>query len=75
MESIIVKGPEGIGIIPASSGIQELTEMKSVQQAQLIRELSAVVGRYDYLLIVVFGLQALLGVVYVARLAVVGVYL
>ena len=51
LKSIIVDGPEGIGIIPASSGIQELTEMDAAQQAQLIGELSTVMELYDYILI------------------------
>ena len=51
LASIIVDGPEGIGIIPASSGIQELTEMGTSQQAHLISELSTVMERYDYILI------------------------
>jgi flagellar biosynthesis protein FlhG len=51
LESIIVDGPKGIEIIPASSGIQELTEMRSGQQANLIGQLSAIMGRYDYILI------------------------
>jgi len=51
LKSIIVEGPEGIGIIPASSGIQELTEMGPSQQAHLIGELSTVMERYDYILI------------------------
>jgi len=51
LKSIIVDGPEGIGIIPASSGIQELTEMGASQQAHLIGELSSVMELYDYILI------------------------
>jgi flagellar biosynthesis protein FlhG len=51
LKAIIVDGPEGIGIIPASSGIQELTEMGASQQAHLIGELSTVMERYDYILI------------------------
>jgi len=51
LKAIIVDGPEGIGIIPASSGIQELTEIGSSQQAHLINELSQVMECYDYILI------------------------
>ncbi len=51
LKSIIVDGPEGVGIIPASSGIQELTEIGLSQQAHLIAELNTVMERYDYILI------------------------
>lgn len=51
LEEIIIEGPEGIGIIPASSGIQELTEMGEIKRGRLIRELDSVMKNYDFFLI------------------------
>jgi flagellar biosynthesis protein FlhG len=51
IQSIIVKGPEDIHILPASSGIQELTEMSERKRDRLVNELSSILGAYDFLLI------------------------
>jgi flagellar biosynthesis protein FlhG len=51
LSSIIVEGPEGIDIIPASSGIQELAEMDEASRQRLLTELKTVLGNYDYLFI------------------------
>lgn len=51
LKSIILEGPEGIHIIPASSGIQELTDLSEVKRSQLLFQLRQVVDSYDFILI------------------------
>jgi len=51
LKDLIVEGPAGIKILPASSGIQELTELDEFQRLRLIEEFEAYDGEVDYLLI------------------------
>lgn len=51
LRSIILSGPEGIDIIPASSGIQELAEMGERKRLILLRQLNELLKDYDYVLI------------------------
>ncbi len=51
IEKIMVDGPEGIKIIPASSGIQEITNLDPYQEERLIQELSNIEKFTDILLI------------------------
>lgn len=51
MKDIIVKTSEGIDIIPASSGIRELTQLSSVQKMKIIEELENIDKNYDIFLI------------------------
>ncbi len=51
LEDIIVKGPEGILIVPASSGIEELTHLNEVQKLRLLEEFEGLHKRVDYILI------------------------
>lgn len=51
ISEIIIEGPWGIKILPASSGIQELTALTEEQKMQLINELDGLDGFIDILLI------------------------
>jgi len=51
LKDLIVEGPEGIKILPASSGVQELTELDEFQRLRLIEEFDAYDEDVDYLLI------------------------
>ena len=51
IEDIIVNGPEGIKILPASSGIQELSELKTDQKLLLLESLDSYESDFDYVLI------------------------
>lgn len=51
LRSIVMEGPEGIHIIPASSGIQELTDLGERKRQILLRQLTDLVQDYDFLLI------------------------
>lgn len=51
MQDLIVEGPHGIKVLPASSGIQELTSLNEFQKLRLIEELDKYEEHVDYLLI------------------------
>lgn len=51
IEKIMIEGPSGIKIIPASSGIQEITNLDPFQEERLIQELSNIEKFTDILLI------------------------
>jgi flagellar biosynthesis protein FlhG len=51
LEDIVVEGPSGVKIIPASSGIEQMTALTREQQLRLIRGLSQLGAQTDYLLI------------------------
>jgi flagellar biosynthesis protein FlhG len=51
LSQIIVQGPEDVSIIPASSGVQELTNLTEGQKMHLLNEFDALNNRYDILLI------------------------
>ncbi|WP_353683464.1 MinD/ParA family protein [Thermodesulfovibrio sp. 3907-1M] len=51
MKDIIVKTPEGIDIIPASSGIRELTQLTYGHKMRIIEELENIDKDYDIFLI------------------------
>lgn len=51
ISDIIVKGPGNMLILPASSGIQELTQLTSEQKVQILNELDGVIDSVDLLLI------------------------
>jgi flagellar biosynthesis protein FlhG len=51
IEEIIVEGPQGIKIVPASSGIQEITNLDSYQEERLLTEISKIENFTDILLI------------------------
>ncbi len=51
LEEIVIKGPSGIRIVPASSGIEQMTALTGEQQTKLIRGLTQLGADADYLLI------------------------
>jgi flagellar biosynthesis protein FlhG len=51
LKDLIVEGPEGVKILPASSGIQELTSLDEFQRLRLLEEFDSYEGDVDYLLI------------------------
>ena len=50
IEEIIVEGPGGINILPATSGVQELTQLNKEARLVLVEELDRISSRYDFLL-------------------------
>ena len=51
MSDIIVEGPGNMLILPASSGIQELTQLTPEQKVKILSELDGVIDSVDLLLI------------------------
>ncbi|MEW5978214.1 MAG: MinD/ParA family protein [Acidobacteriota bacterium] len=51
LDDIVIEGPSGIKIIPASSGIEQMTALTTEQQTKLIRGISKLEAQSDYLLI------------------------
>ncbi len=51
LKDLIVEGPNGVKVLPASSGIQELTTLDEFQRLRLIEEFEAYDEDMDYLLI------------------------
>ncbi|MFQ5469307.1 MAG: MinD/ParA family protein [Gammaproteobacteria bacterium] len=51
LEEVIVSGPRGVRIIPASSGIKEMAELSSVEHAGVIQAFSELSFNPDYLII------------------------
>lgn len=51
ISEIIIKGPGNMNILPASSGIQELTKLTKEQRIQILTELDLLIDQVDILLI------------------------
>lgn len=51
LEEILIQGPGGFKLLPAASGIPELTELDNTQRLLLLDELDALRDRFDVLLI------------------------
>jgi flagellar biosynthesis protein FlhG len=51
LNDIIVQGPEGIRIIPASSGLQRMSELTGAQRSRLIESFASLEADTDYFLI------------------------
>lgn len=51
LSDIIINGPGRLKILPASSGIQELTKLTHAQRVQLFNELNLLLADYDVVLI------------------------
>jgi flagellar biosynthesis protein FlhG len=51
MEEILLDGPFGIHIIPASSGIQEFTRLDAIAEMRLVQGLQRISADHDWLLI------------------------
>ncbi len=50
LEEVLVEGPEGIQVLPASNGWQELTSLDNEQKMMLMGELDRLSGDFDFLL-------------------------
>lgn len=51
LKDLIIEGPQGVQVLPASSGIQELTSLDEFQRLRLIEEFESYDDHMDYLLI------------------------
>ncbi len=51
LSQIIIKGPEGVAIIPASSGVQQLAHLSEGQKINLLNEFDSLNNLFDILLI------------------------
>ena len=51
LSQVIVKGPEGVAIIPASSGVQDLTHLSEGHKINLLNEFDTLNRKFDVLLI------------------------
>jgi len=51
LEEVIIKGPSGMNIVPASSGIKKMSELSSIEHAGLIRAFSELGQDIDVLII------------------------
>lgn len=51
LKDVIVEGPHGVKILPASSGVQEMTELDEFQRLRLLEEFDSYDGDIDVLLI------------------------
>ena len=51
LDDIIVRGPKGIGIVPATSGTQGMVELSPAQHAGLIRAFSEMRTQFDILIV------------------------
>jgi flagellar biosynthesis protein FlhG len=48
---VVVKGPQGVMIVPATSGVQEMAELSAYQRDELLGQLSSLNAFADYLII------------------------
>ena len=51
LDAILAKGPNGINILPAGSGVQQFTLLDANQKMRFINELDNMHGKYDIVLI------------------------
>jgi flagellar biosynthesis protein FlhG len=51
LSEIVIGGPGNVKILPASSGIQELTKLTAVQKLRIHNDLNALLSSYDIVLI------------------------
>ena len=51
LSQVIVAGPEGVSVIPASSGVQELSHLSEGHKINLLNEFDALNRKFDVLLI------------------------
>jgi flagellar biosynthesis protein FlhG len=51
LEEVVIEGPDGVRILPASSGVQELTQLGEEQKLVLLNELDGLEPTCDLLLI------------------------
>ncbi len=50
LEEILVEGPRGLKVLPASNGWQELTTLDNEKKMTLLEELDRLMGDYDFLI-------------------------
>jgi len=48
---VLVEGPEGVHVLPAASGFEELTMLGPEERLLLLNEIDRLEGRYDFMLI------------------------
>ena len=51
LSSIVLQGPENVDVIPASSGIQEMTDLSGPRREQILGQLNQILCDYDFVLI------------------------
>ena len=51
INELLLEGPEGMRVIPASSGTQELVQLTSLQHAGIIHAFSELEEQFDYLIV------------------------
>jgi len=51
LDEIITEGPGGMRVLPASSGIQEITELDEEQRLRILNSFDGIEDRYDALLV------------------------
>ncbi len=51
LEDLIIEGPEGIHIIPASSGVESILQLTQYERQDLLAAIESLAHKYDYLLI------------------------
>lgn len=51
IDDVLFKSPDGIFILPAASGIQELTNLDQAHKMNLISQIDQLEGRFDYVII------------------------
>lgn len=51
LEEIVIRGSEGLMIVPAASGVKKMTELSAIEHAGLIRAFSSISNDIDVLLI------------------------
>ena len=51
LEEIVIEGPDGVKILPAAAGIEQMTALTHEQQLKLVRGITALGEHTDYLLI------------------------
>ncbi len=51
LDAIVARGPEGLDVIPGSSGLQELASLDAGIRERLLDQLAALLNGYDYVLV------------------------
>ncbi len=51
LEEILIEGPEGVRIVPASSGVQELTRLDDAAELRLVQGLQRIAEDADWMLV------------------------
>lgn len=51
LDDVLLVGPEGVGVLPGSSGTQELTQLSQEERWRLLSQLEGLEDRYDCVLV------------------------